>query len=71
MRFIPALAFVAALAASAVAQEGDCPAKPDHAFGTALNWEPDNAKAASQAKQAGKLLLMLHLSGHFEDPGRT
>ena len=52
-----------ALCSAVFAQDPTC--------GTAMSWEPDNTKAALQAAKEGKLLLYLHLSGHFEDPGRT
>ena len=62
-----ASALLAILAArQAAAQEGT-----SGAFGTALEWEASAEDAAARAKKDGKLVLLLHISGHFEDPGLT
>jgi hypothetical protein len=36
-------------------------------YGTAIQFRSRPAEAARQAKQEGKLLLLLHVSGNFED----
>jgi hypothetical protein len=39
--------------------------------GTAVNFVDTPVEAARQAGQQKKLVLVLHVSGHFEDPGFT
>ena len=39
--------------------------------GTSVNFVDTPAEAARKAKQEQKLVLVLHVSGHFEDPGLT
>ena len=78
MRALATLSISLFLCGAAVAQSGPCDEQTatcqesaDRSYGTALTWEPDNEAAALEAQKSGKLLLMLHLSGHFEDPART
>jgi hypothetical protein len=40
-------------------------------FGTAVQFLDTPTEAAHQAKKEGKLVFVLHLSGHFEDPRFT
>jgi len=40
-------------------------------FGTSVHFEDTPADAAKQAKKDEKLVLILHVSGHFEDPKLT
>jgi hypothetical protein len=40
-------------------------------FGTAIDFVRSPAVAFAQAAAEGKLVLVLHLAGHFEDPGFT
>ena len=40
-------------------------------FGTKLEFVDSPKEAASIAKKEQKLVLVLHVSGHFEDPGLT
>jgi len=40
-------------------------------FGTAVQFLDTPTEAAQQAKKEGKLVLVLHVSGHFEDPRFT
>jgi hypothetical protein len=47
----------------------DKPACGNH--GTAIDFVDSPKEAASQAKKAGKLVFILHVSGHFEDPRFT
>jgi len=47
----------------------DKPACGNH--GTAIDFVATPKEAAAQAKKAGKLVLVLHVSGHFEDPQFT
>lgn len=39
--------------------------------GTAIDFLPTPGAAAAAAKKNEKLVFVLHLSGHFEDPGFT
>ncbi|QJW96587.1 hypothetical protein [Frigoriglobus tundricola] len=40
-------------------------------FGTKLDFVDSPKGAAAIAKKEQKLVLVLHVSGHFEDPGLT
>jgi hypothetical protein len=42
--------------------------KPDRSYGTALQWQPNYEMAAKRAERERKLLLVLAVAGHFEDP---
>jgi hypothetical protein len=54
---------------------GGTPAQPDQlrsdTFGTAFVFARDPLQAARMAKEAHKLLMILHVSGNFEDAGFT
>ena len=39
--------------------------------GTTVQFEDSPAEAAKKAAKAEKLVFVLHVSGHFEDPGLT
>lgn len=43
----------------------------DRSLRTALVWAKSPAEAAQQARQEGKLVFIIHVSGNFEDPGFT
>ena len=52
----------------------DRPAKTEATcgeYGTAVHFEDTPADAAKQAKKDEKLVLVLHVSGHFENPEFT
>jgi len=59
------LAAVALMASPAAAGEESC------GFGTTVRFVPTPKDAAALAKKREKLVLVLHVSGHFEDPGLT
>ena len=40
-------------------------------YGTSVHFEDTPADAAKQAKKDEKLVLVLHVSGHFENPEFT
>ena len=40
-------------------------------YGTSVHFEDTPADAAKQAKKDEKLVMVLHVSGHFEDPRFT
>ena len=57
---------VAALAAAPVARGADtC------GYGTTIHFVDTPKEAAALAKKEQKLVFVLHVSGHFEDPGLT
>ena len=66
-----ALAFVF----NGIAFGKDAPAKKTDGscgeYGTSFFFEDTPADAAKAAKKDGKLVMVLHVSGHFEDPGLT
>ncbi|HEX7900927.1 MAG TPA: hypothetical protein VF950_24425 [Planctomycetota bacterium] len=43
---------------------GDC-------HGTAFGWEASIDEARKRAEREGRLVLALHISGHFDDPALT
>ena len=40
-------------------------------LGTAIEWEATVDAAAKKARKEEKLLLVLHVAGHFDKPGLT
>ncbi len=40
-------------------------------YGTAVQWAGSPAEAARRARAEEKLVFVLHVSGHFEDPAFT
>ena len=65
---------VAALGCGGVAAAKSPPAKseaPCGEYGTAVHFEDTPADAAKEARKAEKLVLVLHVSGHFENPEFT
>ena len=69
------LAGLMALAGSPVLADGPKPAVPEPVctgeFGTSLNYESTPSAAARKALKAEKLVMVLHVSGNFEDPAFT
>jgi hypothetical protein len=55
-----------AFAKSPSASEGSC-----GEYGTSIYFEETPVAAAKAAKKDGKLVMVLHISGHFEDPALT
>jgi len=47
------------------------PADRCKTFDTKLRFHPDIATAAEEARLSRKMLLVLHISGNFDDPGFT
>jgi hypothetical protein len=43
----------------------------DRSLNTALTWAKSPGAASEQARQDGKLVFLIHVSGNFEDPGFT
>ena len=71
MRRLLTLATIAVLAAPAFAI--DLPTKPVTCarHGTTIDFVDSPRDAAAQAKKEEKLVLVLHISGHFEDASLT
>jgi len=68
-----ALAVVAALGCGGPAVAKTPAAKPATCgeYGTSVQFEDSPADAARQAKKDEKLVMILHVSGHFENPEFT
>jgi len=66
MRSLFAVAAAAVLLGSAHAAEKTC-----SRHGTTIDFMATPKEAAAEAKRVEKLVLVLHISGHFEDPGLT
>ena len=64
MRRMVTFAAVALLAVPAVRAGEGC-------HGTKIDFVDSPKEAAAQAKKEQKLVLVLHVSGHFEDPRLT
>jgi hypothetical protein len=47
------------------------PAERCQTFNTKVKFHPGLPEAADEAKNSKKMLLVLHISGHFDDPGFT
>ena len=68
------VAIAAALGSGGVAAGKNPPAKSEGScgeYGTAVHFEDTPADAAKEARKAEKLVLVLHVSGHFENPEFT
>ena len=68
------VAVAAALGCVGAAAGKSPPAKPEGScgeYGTAVHFEDTPADAAKEARKAEKLVLVLHVSGHFENPEFT
>jgi hypothetical protein len=65
-RSLLGMAAMALLASPAMALE---PTTCGH--GTKIDFMDNPKEAAAIAKKAEKLVMVLHVSGHFEDPGLT
>ena len=49
---------------------GECP-RETHRYDTRIDWHDDLELAKRRAAEKKRLLLVLHISGDFHDPGRT
>jgi hypothetical protein len=64
-----AILFTASLAAAS--PDESCGKCGNQAYGTSIEWSGSPSEAAAKAKKAEKLVFVLHVSGHFEDPKFT
>jgi hypothetical protein len=75
MRTVLGIVLLACLAsprAVTAAQDADkCARCGNSSYGTAVRWSGSPSDAAAKAKAEGKLVFVLHVSGHFEDPRFT
>ena len=62
-------ALVAAVPARAA--DESCGKCGTQSYGTSVVWSGTPSEAAAKAKTEGKLVFVLHVSGHFEDPKFT
>ena len=47
------------------------PCATDRSLGTLVSWEANPAVAFARARELGRLVLLLHLSGKFNSPALT
>jgi len=66
-----AVAAALALAGGAAAKSPVKAETPCGDYGTSVHFEATPADAAKEAKKDEKLVLVLHVSGHFENPEFT
>lgn len=69
-RFAIAAAIALALAAGS-ARAQSCEECGEDTYGTTIEWAGSVSEAAALAKAQEKLVFVLHVSGHFEDPAFT
>ena len=69
MRHLWKLALGLAVCLATAPVKADKPACGSH--GTTVDFVDTPGDAATQAKKEGKLVFVLHVSGHFEDPRFT
>jgi len=62
-------AFLAAVPAGAA--DESCGKCGKQSYGTSVQWSGSPSDAAAKAKAEEKLVFVLHVSGHFEDPKFT
>lgn len=69
---IASIALAAALGLAGAAGAKPTPkAETCGEYGTSVHFEDTPADASREAKKAEKLVMVLHVSGHFEDPRFT
>lgn len=68
--YTAAVALLVALQGPTAAQIPNQPAACGE-YGTSIEFEDTPAEAARAARKAEKLVMVLHVSGHFEDPRFT
>jgi hypothetical protein len=69
VKSILALAMMASLAVAA--PDESCGKCGNKSYGTSVEWSGSPSEAAAKAKADQKLVFVLHVSGHFEDPKFT
>src|SRR6516165_2479154 len=72
LMFTAPLLAAAWLGSAASAEKGKKPAETCNGdFGTSVHFEKNKDEAARKALKEEKLVCILHISGHFEDPNLT
>ena len=71
LRSVPAVISLLAASLIAPAVASDRPAEACGDYGTAITFCDSPKEAANLARKQQKLVFILHVSGHFEDPGVT
>ena len=69
LKSVLAILLTASLAAAA--PDESCGKCGNQSYGTSIEWSGSPSEAAAKAKKAEKLVFVLHVSGHFEDPKFT
>ena len=71
-KFLLAILLTASLAAvPARAADESCGRCGKQSYGTSVEWSGSPSEAAAKARKEEKLVFVLHVSGHFEDPKFT
>jgi hypothetical protein len=69
---VKALLSIVLMASLASAQDSPkCVGCGKETYGTTVQWMGTPSDAATKAKAEEKLVFVLHVSGHFEDPNFT
>ena len=72
VRALLAALLMTSLASAAGGDESpNCTKCGKQTYGTSVKWTGSPSDAAAQAKAEEKLVFVLHVSGHFEDPKFT
>lgn len=72
MKSLLAIVVMTSLASAQGVVEGDsCKKCGNKSYGTSVEWSGSPSEAAAKAKKEEKLVFVLHVSGHFEDPKFT
>jgi hypothetical protein len=69
LKSVLAIVLMATLAAAQ--DTGKCTTCGNQSYGTSIRWAGSPSDAATKAKAEEKLVFVLHVSGHFEDPKFT
>ena len=69
LKSVLAILLMASLATAA--PDESCGKCGNQSYGTSIEWAGSPSEAAAKAKTAEKLVFVLHVSGHFEDPKFT
>jgi hypothetical protein len=68
---VAALALATSAGAAQEKAQPSCKGCGKETYGTSVKWVGSPSEAAKKAKEKGKLVFVLHVSGYFEDPKFT
>jgi hypothetical protein len=72
LKSLLAILLMTSLSAAAPGDESpNCVQCGKQTYGTSVKWSGSPSEAAAKAKADEKLVFVLHVSGHFEDPKFT